>query len=170
VHGVLQSIDLVSGAELDATVAAQCEAEALFHRSEHVHRLVRFALESPVVRLAATGPHWKEIYACTPLASGRLLEGYVDLLFRGPEGLVVVDYKTAATSDPEELDRRLAAYRYQGAAYALAVQAATSERVARVTFVFLTPDGAIERDLAGLDATMEEVRGQVAEYGEFVLD
>ena len=56
------------------------------------------ALASPSVREAAASPHWREVYACTPI-DGRLLEGYIDLLYRDPEGLVVVDYKTAATSD-----------------------------------------------------------------------
>ena len=48
----------------------------------------------------------------------RLLEGYVDLLYRADDGLVVVDYKTSATADPAELDRRVEGYRLQGAAYA----------------------------------------------------
>ena len=141
VHGVLQTIDLVSAAELDAVVAAQCEAEAVTDRAQAVRQLVVGALASPTVREAASHPHWREVYACTPVA-GRLLEGYVDLLFRGDEGLVVVDYKTSATSDPTELEHRLVGYRLQGASYAHAVAAATGERVARVTFVFLTPNGA----------------------------
>ncbi len=82
--------------------------------------LVLQALGSPSVVEAAASPHWREIYACTP-QDGRLLEGYIDLLYRGPEGLVVVDYKTAASSAPEVLDRRVEGYRLQGASYALTV-------------------------------------------------
>ena len=100
--------------------------------------LVQQALGSPSVVEAAASPHWREIYACTPL-DGRLLEGYIDLLYRGPEGLVVVDYKTAATSDSDVLDRRVEGYRTQGASYALTVGASTGEPVVRVTFLFLTP-------------------------------
>ena len=104
VHGVLQTIDLATGAGLDEALAAQCEAEAIPDRVEDVRMLVQLALESPSVVEAASSPHWREIYACTPV-EGRLLEGYIDLLYRGPEGLVVVDYKTASTSDPDVLDR-----------------------------------------------------------------
>ena len=62
------------------------------------------ALGSPSVRAAAASRHWKELYVCAPLGA-RQLEGYIDLLYRGPDGLVVVDYKTAATSDPAELSK-----------------------------------------------------------------
>ncbi len=78
---------------------------------------------------------------------GRLLEGYVDVLYRGPHGLVVVDHKTAATNDPDELDRRVEGYRLQGASYALTVSASTVEPVVRVTFLFLAPNGPVERTL-----------------------
>jgi len=85
VHGVLQTIDLATGAGLDEALAAQCEAEAIPDRVEDVRMLVQLALESPSVLEAASSPHWREIYACTPV-EGRLLEGYIDLLYRGPRG------------------------------------------------------------------------------------
>ena len=87
------------------------------------------ALGSDTVRAASQLPHWREVYACTPLEGGRLLEGYVDLLYRTPEGLVVVDYKTSGTSAPSALDERVEGYRLQGAAYTLTVAAATAEPV-----------------------------------------
>ena len=125
------------------------------------------ALASQSVVDAAARPHWREVYACAPLG-GRLLEGYIDLLYRGPDGLVVVDFKTAATSDPDELARRVEGYRIQGASYALAVAATTGERVVRVTFVFLTPEGAFERHLADLDEAVAEVRNLVEAGSEIV--
>ncbi|GAC1517606.1 MAG: hypothetical protein NVS1B12_04170 [Acidimicrobiales bacterium] len=161
VHGVLQTIDLATGAGLEAAVAAQCEAEAIPERAEDVVRLARSALGSPAVVVAAASPHWREVYACTPVGD-RLLEGYVDLLYRTPDGLVVVDYKTAASTDPDELARRLLGYRIQGASSALAVAAATAEPVGRVTFLFLTPAGAVELDLPDLAAAIEDVRRQIA--------
>jgi ATP-dependent helicase/nuclease subunit A len=167
VHGVLQTIDLATGAGLDEALAAQCEAEAVPGRIDDVRKLVMDALGSPSVRQAAVSPYWREVYVCTPIGD-RLLEGYIDLLFRGPGGLVVVDYKTAATSDPEELDRRVEGYRIQGASYALTVAATTAEPVVRVTFLFLTPDGAIERNLTELDRTLGDVRVLVNAGQEFV--
>jgi ATP-dependent exoDNAse (exonuclease V) beta subunit len=167
VHGVLQTLDLATGAGLAAAVAAQCEAEAVQERTEVVQALVVAALGSPSVQEAARCPHWREVYVCTPVG-GRLLEGYIDLLYRGNDGLVVVDHKTAATSDAASLDSRLAAYRNQGASYALAVAGATGEAVARVTFLFLTPDGAFERHLPDLDEAVARVRELVAS-GQEVL-
>jgi ATP-dependent helicase/nuclease subunit A len=168
VHGVLQTIDLATGEGVDAAVAAQCEAEAIPDRVDQVRRLVGHALGSPLVREAATRSHWREVYACTPV-DGRLLEGYVDLLYRADDGLVVIDYKTSATSDPAELDRRVGGYRLQGASYALAVAAATGEPVVRVTFVFLTPEGAVERDLPDLTPSVEHVRALVVAGTELVV-
>ncbi len=157
VHGVLQSVDLASGEGIEALVAAQCEAEAVPERVGDVQRLVRAALAAESVQRAAVSPHWREVYVCTPI-EGRLLEGYIDLLYRTEDGLVVVDYKTAAASDSEELDRRVALYTNQGASYALTVSAATGESVPRVTFLFLTPDGAIERHILDLSTAVEHAR------------
>jgi hypothetical protein len=167
VHGVLQTIDLSSGSGLEEALAAQCEAEAVPDRLNEVRALVLQALGSPSVVEAAASPHWREIYSCTP-HEGRLLEGYIDLLYRGADGLVVVDYKTAATSDPALLDQRVEGYRLQGASYALTVATSTDEPVSRVTFLFLTPDGAVERDLSDLDATVADV-GRLLRAGEEVV-
>ena len=125
-------------------------------RAEDVRRLVQDALGSPVVEAAAGSPHWREVYACTPIGD-RLHEGYVDLLYRSADGLVVVDHKTSCTAAPSELDRRVDAYRVQGAAYGVAVGRATAEPVTRVMFLFLTPDGAVERELGDLAAAMADV-------------
>jgi ATP-dependent helicase/nuclease subunit A len=169
VHATLQTIDLATADGIDAAVAAQCEAEAIPDQATHVRSLVTAALDSATVREAAAHPHWREVYACTPVGE-RLVEGYVDLLYRGPDGLVVIDYKTAATDDPAELTRRVEGYRLQGASYALTVAAATGEAVARVGFLFLTPSGPIERELADLDAAVADVRALVAAGREITLD
>ena len=169
VHGVLQTVDLATGAGLDEAVAAQCEAEAVGERAGEVRDLAGAALGSASVRLAARHPHWREVYACAPVG-GRLLEGYVDLLVRAPEGLVVVDHKTSATDDPDELDRRVEGYRLQGASYALALGLSTGEPVVRVTFLFLTPAGAVERHLPDLEAATTEVAALVGAGREVVVD
>ena len=170
VHGTLQTIDLATGHGLASAVAAQCEAEAIPDRTGDVTALVEAALGSPSVVEAAAGAHWREVYACVPTAGGRLLEGYVDLLYRDAAGLVVVDYKTAATDDPAELARRTAGYRLQGASYALTVAQTTGEPVSRVTFVYLTPRGAVEVHLADADDAVADVRRLVEAGAEHVLD
>ncbi len=156
VHGVLQTIDLATGEGLGAAVAAQCEAEAVSDVAGHVRRLASDALVAPSVKEAAANPHWREVYVCAPIED-RLLEGYIDLLYRTPDGLKVVDYKTAATSDPDELKLRVGNYRMQGGSYALAVETTTDESVACVTFVFLTPEGAVEMQLPQVRETIAEI-------------
>jgi ATP-dependent exoDNAse (exonuclease V) beta subunit len=169
VHGVLQTVALDSGAGLDAAVSAQCEAEAIPERSAVVATLARGALGSSSVREAARSPHWREVYAAAPVG-GRLLEGYIDLLYRSGDGLVIVDYKTADTVDDGELHRRAAGYRLQGASYARLVAAATGEPVARVTFLFLTPAGPVERHLDDVEAAIDEVDAIVAAGREILAD
>ena len=168
VHGVLQTIDL-GGADDDATVAAavasQAAAEGILGHEARIRALVDAALASPTVREAAAHRHWREVYVGVPLGGERTLEGYVDLLYRRADGLVVADYKTGPAGLDADLDPLVARYRTQGASYALAVAAATGEPVVAVVFVFLTPEGPIDRPLADLDAAVAEVRA-LAEAGD----
>ncbi|MBW3578570.1 MAG: UvrD-helicase domain-containing protein [Actinobacteria bacterium] len=158
VHAVLQTIDLATGNGLESAAAAQAAAEGVIGREETIIQLARAALDSEVVKEALGYPRWRETYVAARF-DGRTLEGYIDLLFRADDGLVVVDYKTASAS--ADLDRRMAEYRAQGGSYALAVEESVGEPVSRVVFVFLTPNGALERDLADVRASMEAVRAAV---------
>src|SRR5690606_7025767 len=115
-------------------------------------------LRAPSVAEAARRPHWRELYVGMPLPGGRVLEGYVDLLYRRDDGLVVVDYKTGPGRAEVDLDPLVDRYRIQGASYALAVAETTGEPVVDVVFAFLTPEGPVERALDGLDAAVEHVR------------
>src|SRR5581483_9341636 len=151
-----------------ALVAAQCEAEGVPSQEALVSHLAGQALVSPSVREAARSPYWREVYVCVP-TGGRLLEGYVDLLYRTPDGLVVIDYKTASDDRPDELDRRTDGYGMQGASYAWAVGQATGEPVVRVTFVYLTPGGPAERHLADLPGAIEALRQRIAERREVLV-
>lgn len=158
VHGVLQTVDLAAGHDLPDAVAAQCAAEGIRGQEATVHALADAARRTGVVQWAAHLPHWRELYVAVPVA-GVLLEGYLDLLVRTPEGLVVIDYKTAATDDPAALDDRVRSYRWQAGAYALAAAQATDEPVLEVVFVFTTPAGAVERRLPDLaDAVVDVER------------
>jgi ATP-dependent helicase/nuclease subunit A len=159
VHAVLQTADLATGAGMPESAAAQAAAEGVIGREEDILRLARAARTAPSVQEAVTAPRWRETYVATTIED-RTLEGYIDLLYRTATGLVVVDYKTASST--ADLDRRVEAYRAQGGAYALAVEGATGEAVARVVFVFLTPGGAVERDLPDLRGAMAAVRAAMA--------
>ena len=166
VHGVLQTIDLATGDGVGAAVAAQAAAEGVTGLEDRIQALVEAALRSPSVEEAAVGAHWRELYVGVPLAGGRLLEGYVDLLYRRPgAGLVVVDYKTGPAGTDVDLAPLVERYRRQGASYALAVEEATGEAVVDVVFAFLTPEGPVERSLPDLAGAVADVR-RLAESGD----
>jgi ATP-dependent exoDNAse (exonuclease V) beta subunit len=166
VHAVLQHIDLSTGDGLDEAAAAAAVAEEVPDVAL-VASLARGALTSPAVQLAAAvsdAKRWREIYVGTRVGEV-LIEGFVDLVYRGDDGLVVIDYKTDAVPGAA-LDARVAVYRPQLAAYAKALADATGEQVAGAVLVFLHPDGATDRwltpaDLADLD--LEQLAEQVAE-------
>jgi ATP-dependent exoDNAse (exonuclease V) beta subunit len=158
VHGVMQTVDLGTGRGVAEAVAAQAAAEGVIGHEARVRALVDAALDSPTVRQAAASPHWRELYVGVPLGGDRTLEGYVDLLYRRADGLVVVDYKTGPAGVDADLDPLVARYRAQGASYALAVADATGEPVVDVVFVFLTPEGAVDRSLPDLAGAVDEVR------------
>jgi len=81
---------------------------------------------------------------------GITLEGYVDLVFRDDDGLVVVDYKTDSV-EADTRGARIVQYRIQAASYALAVAEATGEPVVRTVLCFLDPEGASEVTFEGDD-------------------
>ncbi len=162
VHAVLQTIDLATGAGRPEAVAAQAAAEGVIGHEAHIDALVGAALASPSVIEAASRPHWRELYVGVPLGGGRTLEGYIDLLYRRDDGLVIVDYKTGPASPEADLDPLVERYRAQGASYALAVADATGEPVAGMVFAFLTPTGPAERTLPDLPAAIAEIRALAA--------
>jgi ATP-dependent exoDNAse (exonuclease V) beta subunit len=159
VHAVLQTIDLATGDGLVEAAAAQAAAEGVIGRDETIVALARAALRAPSVRESLRWRRWRETFVATTVGD-RTLEGYVDLLYRTDAGLVVVDYKTASSS--ADLDAHLEHYRLQGGAYAVALEAATGEPVTGVVFVFLTPDGVVERALDDLDGCRAAVRAALA--------
>ena len=167
VHGVLQDVDLASGRGLEALAARQAAAEGVSARTRAVTGLARAALDTGVAREAAATEHWRELFVAAPFGN-RVLEGYIDLAYRGPEGLVVVDWKTdAAAGDDgidDHIDAKLARYRPQGGAYAAALEAVTGQAVARMVFVFLDQAGAVEAELPDLRAAVDSARAAVTGF------
>jgi ATP-dependent exoDNAse (exonuclease V) beta subunit len=144
VHGVMQTVDLLTGDGLNEAVAAQCLAEGVVEHAEIVRALCRSALGSEVVQRAATRPHWREAYVGTTQSDGTVLEGFIDLIYREDDGsLVIADYKTEAIHGPAMADRERF-YRPQMTAYVDALSSATGAATMRAVLVFLSPEGVQE--------------------------
>ncbi len=164
VHATLQAIDIATGEGLEAAARAQAAAEGIPWAAEEVAQLAAAALRAPSVREAVRGRYWREVYVGAP-AGGAVVEGFIDLLYDTPEGLVVVDYKTDRVVSDAEIDAAMERYRLQGAAYALALRnlaARLGRPVARCTFVFLRGGEPQERHVDDLAAAIAEVEAKLA--------
>ncbi|MDP9401965.1 MAG: UvrD-helicase domain-containing protein [Actinomycetota bacterium] len=157
VHATLQSVDLARGIGLADIAAAQAAAEGVPSAVTDIESMTRAALSSRSVREAVRHRHWRELYVAAPVGP-LTLEGFVDLLYETPEGLVVVDYKTDAVTTEAEMTVAVARHRLQGAAYAVALEAALGRPVNACRFVFVSGGVAREREIADLPAAMAEVR------------
>ena len=139
VHAVLQVVDMHTGVGLEDIAKAQAAAEGVPGRADDIVRLVRRALDSPIVKRALdSGRWWRETPVAGPVGDG-IVEGFIDLLFEEEDGFVIVDYKTDALGSDEEIEWAMARYRLQGGGYALALNRATAATVKEVSFLFLEP-------------------------------
>jgi ATP-dependent helicase/nuclease subunit A len=156
---VLQTIELGAATSIEDAARAQAVAEGIADEAARIARLVENARESGAVREAvASGRYWREVYVGTQV-EGATVEGFIDLLFEGPQGLVVVDYKTDSARSTEDIDRAMERYRLQGATYALALEVALGKPVAEVRFVFTEPRA--ERTITDLPGAKREVRERI---------
>lgn len=143
VHSVLQTVDIESGDGLAGICKAQAAAEGVGNRWEEVMDLAQTALDSDaVLEAVASGRYFRELFVSYPI-SGMLLEGFVDLLFEGPEGLTVVDYKTDNVDTDEEIDGALQKYGLQMGAYAAALLRSTGKKVVNAVLLFLRPKRSV---------------------------
>ena len=154
VHAVMQTIDLASGAGLTETASSQAIAEGIADEAEHIARLAGNArLSAPVQAALASGKVWREMYVGGEI-EGILVEGFIDMLYESPDGLVIVDYKTDSARDIASIERAMERYRLQGAAYALVLEKAIGRPVAGCVFVFTEPR---------IDVRVEDLEGAKAE-------
>ena len=163
VHAVLQTVDLATGDGADSLSVAQAAAEGVPALASDIERRVRQVLEAPSVKEAVvSGRYWREVFLAAPV-EGRVLEGFIDLLYEDAAGeLVVVDYKTDGVQNEVDADEAVTRYRLQGAAYALAVSSSLGRPVSRCVFLFANLTRWFERELPDLEAACDEVAGLVA--------
>ena len=129
---------------LAAACAAQAAAEGVLGKENVIEALAQAAIDSDIVKTAATHRHWREVYVGIPYGDG-VLEGYIDLLYEDDGGLVIVDYKTDAWRSTIELDAKVERYSVQLRAYAEAVRQAVGRDVVEAALLFLRKDEAALR-------------------------
>ena len=163
VHAVLQTIDLATGEGIEETSRAQAAAEGIPGRVDDIIGLSRVAVRSPVVKRAVESErYWREVPVGIPIGDGSL-QGFIDLLFETPEGLVIVDYKTDSVR-ADGVSAAAARYRPQAGGYALATQRATGRPVSEVVFLFLEPHS--EESLTDIEELTAEGESLATAYLE----
>ena len=134
VHAVLQTVDLATGAGLDDRRGRAGRGRRRARpRGDDRRRSRESRSTSATVREAVAPRVLARDVRRGARSTGLTLEGYVDLVYRD-DPTASSSSTTRPTRSPTTptLARRLAHYRLQGAAYALAVAAATGEAVERV--------------------------------------
>jgi ATP-dependent helicase/nuclease subunit A len=105
-----------------------------------------------------TAEHHRELFVAAPIGD-RVLEGYVDLLVRTVDGYVIVDYKTDAWRQGADRAERIARYRRQLAAYALALEHVIGEPIVAGVLVHCRATGDAEQiELDGWKDAIDELR------------
>ena len=146
VHRVMELCDLVDEQSL-VRVAAAAAAELEWPElAEEAADLAAACWSAEPVRAAARAGA-ADLHAVQrevpvgALLDGVVVAGAIDLLYRDDDAWVVVDYKTDRVAEPGVL---LARYRPQGAAYALAAEAALGEgSVREVCFIAARAGGRV---------------------------
>ena len=161
VHRVMEFCDLNDAASLDPL--AEHAAAELGHPdlAGRVAELAAVCWRSKPVRAAARGADVYRELVVGALVGDTIVKGAVDLLYRDGESWVVVDYKTDRATDAVTLRAR---YEPQGAAYALAVEAAVGEPVREVVFVAAAAAG-LEIVVPVSDELRERARRAIAAAG-----
>ena len=132
VHRVMELCDLDDASSLPALAAAVTLELGRPDLAESAAALAAACWRAAPVRAAARSADAHRELSIGALVDGAVVTGAIDLLYRDGEQWVVVDYKTDRGADPRVLRER---YTPQGAAYALAVEAATGDTVREVAFV-----------------------------------
>lgn len=162
VHAVLEKVDFDSQSDpsIAALAASAAMAEGIPDSAGEVETRVRLALESDLIRFAGSQKHWRELYVAMPVSQGGF-EGFVDLCIETAEGLIVVDYKTDAVANLDDIDDKVSVYGMQAGAYAVALEHITSKSVIDCRFLFVGPDTVVDRSVPDLAQVKQRVRSSL---------
>lgn len=133
VHEVMQRIALDRPEDAEFLAAQACSAAGIPDAVDAVSAAARAILAAPAVTAAAGKPCWREMWICDEV-DGVLVEGVIDLMYEGDDGLVIVDFKTNPETEAEFAEAA-GAYRTQVARYVQLVEKLTGRAVARGVLV-----------------------------------
>jgi ATP-dependent helicase/nuclease subunit A len=163
VHRIMELCDLGDESSL-ATVAAAVTVE--LERPDLTEEAADLAAAcwraAPLRAAAAAGP--AAVHRELPIGAlidDVVVSGAIDLLYRDGEEWVIVDFKTDRAPEADVLRER---YGPQGAAYALAVEAATGGVVREVVFIAARAEGLVVR-IPVDDGLRDEARREVRAAG-----
>ena len=130
---------------------------------EHAMGLIRDSMGAGriLARAAAASKRRRELPFVFEL-EGRVIRGFIDLVFEEGGKLVVVDFKTDNVAAGEAEDKA-SFYEKQGAAYVMGLEAATGFEVSELVFSFLRPGVDVSRPVD--DVLRQRVREAVAGAG-----
>ncbi|MCY3823329.1 MAG: UvrD-helicase domain-containing protein [Nitrospinae bacterium] len=112
-----------------------------------------------LARAAAAPKRWRELPLTFELG-GRVIRGFIDLVFEEEGKLTLVDFKTDQVA-AHEANEKASFYANQGGAYVMALEAATGFEVGELVFSFLRPGVDVSRPVD--DVLRQRVREAVAE-------
>ena len=112
-------------------------------RQGEIITFVKNALRHSAVRAGLRAQRrWPEISVAASVGDGPhrvVIQGIIDLLYEDNDGqLVILDYKTDAVSSAQDVAKRMERYKWQGAAYAAAIEQATGQTVRATQFLFIS--------------------------------
>ena len=100
--------------------------------------LIRNSMSGGILaRAAAASRRWRELPFMFEL-DGRMIRGFIDLVFEEEGKLTLVDFKTDKIA-ANEADQKALFYANQGGAYVMGLEAATGLEVHELVFSFLRP-------------------------------
>jgi ATP-dependent helicase/nuclease subunit A len=135
-HLVMERVTLPDGNDLDAVTHGVCAEAGLLDREPEVREMAKRCLASPSVQRALESDTVQREVPFTTVYDGGIAVGRVDLVYRGGDGLVVVDYKSDDVTAESAEAHALEHHSGQAEVYARALEQATGVAVKRVVFVF----------------------------------
>jgi ATP-dependent helicase/nuclease subunit A len=135
-HRIMQHLQLADDPMLESLIEQATIAEGIPDEQDTLRQVVVATLKHPLIeRARKAGRIWREL-PFSLSEQGELREGYIDLLFEEPSGLVLVDYKTDDI-EPAKLHGAVSHYATQAGLYMRAVEQITQQRPKEVLLFFV---------------------------------